>query len=154
MSVCPSLSPILWHGNRYDAGNGVIWLMSILLWIGNPYSAGSGLIWLAYGLHAVEPAWYVKQLHGSEIDDPMTFQSAESRTGHPSKDWSYTASTWKTDYIVFILIWDIYIVRPYFSLIVWLSVGSILRSCRIIAKTAMMHQDPPCHQLWDAKDYW
>jgi len=37
------LSPILWHGNRYGAGNGVIWLVSILLWVENPYSAGSGL---------------------------------------------------------------------------------------------------------------
>jgi len=49
------LSPILWHGNRYGAGNGVIWLVSILLWIGNPYSAGSGLIWLDYGPTAFMP---------------------------------------------------------------------------------------------------
>jgi len=123
LSVCPSCHLFWWR-------------------LGNRYSAGSGWIWLDYGLHAVETAWHTKHLLWSwRPPDP---QSVETWTGHPSRDWSHTAS------VCLYCMWYIYCAS--------MNLSSRLAVCRVypmvlpkIAKTAMMHQDP---QLWDTKDYW
>jgi len=119
--------------------------------IDNRYGADSGQIWLDNGSETVmeplrsnehdilNPSYTDRSPMDVEIDDPMTFQSTESRTGHPSRDWSYTASTWKTDILYCICVDMIYIVRPYFGLVVWLSVGSIPMICLPIGKAAMIH---------------
>ena len=133
--------------------------------IDNRYGADSGQIWLDNGSETVmeplrsnehdilNPSYTDRSPMGVEIDDPMTFQSSESRTGHPSKDWSYTASTWKTDILYYIYIDMIYIVRLYFSLVVWLSVESIPVTCPPIGKAAMMHQKSSYYEMTKTIDF-
>jgi len=56
--------------------------------------------------------------------------------GHPSRDWSHTASMY-----LYYIWYDLYMIRLWICLAVQLSVGSALRFCRTTAKTAMMPQN-------------